>query len=341
MIKVIDGTPVKLDYNPKEWSSKSKYSLFLCSFLNDTRNLPLAEFIVMCALTVIPSAILVYVFNSHIWGVIHLLVTYLMFFPKFMCFLHVYTHNKPLTRFPFADFIIIDVILSVLMGMPPFTYYIQHVLIHHHGGNAPGLDTSSTEHFQRDDIFCIFKYWCLRFSPPCLVWDLVSYCFARKRLLVLGISYLFGVFAVVFLPIPATAWIWLVFFPMWLTSLAGGWAGVAQHMFLNPKKPRKVFSFDIINSKANYNGFNEGFHHIHHSTHTFWRQLPQKFLDNFDDNIDDGVLVFDKYDNPEILWLAVTGQYEELARHMVGNRVISMNEAVKIIKDYLKPIKSL
>ena len=109
------------------------------------------------------------------------------------------------------------------------------------------------------------------FFASWIIYDAVIVCFKYKRH---KLGLVFSIFATswfllcVYIVLFTKFWIaglWTMFLPVLITSLFAAVGGWMQHFFLNPKNPRKWYSYDIINSFANTNGFNQGFHNVHHT----------------------------------------------------------------------------
>ena len=112
MIRVVDGTPVKLEANPESWDPKRYHSIFH-RLTRDDSNIPLVHFSIRCFLWMTSLAFLVFYFNSHWMGVTYIVLGYMQMFPRFMCFFHPYTHWRPLTYLRWTESLLVDGVLSL------------------------------------------------------------------------------------------------------------------------------------------------------------------------------------------------------------------------------------
>jgi len=311
--------------------------------VRDQRDLPIALLIFNAAICLVPFACLVYYSNSHWVGLAYVVFLYVVFFGRYMSMLHEFVHNRVFTSWWFG-FVFVTLLLSAMHGVPAGTYHLNHLIMHHKGGNAWGVDYSSTERFQRDSFVQFIGYWLRHYTPPGVMVDLVRCC-ARWRKGWLGLVYgasMTGWLALVWYMWASvhrvgTLWVWMV--PMMLSGMAGAWAGLSTHVFLNPEQPRRWYSYDIINSRANTHHFNQGFHATHHLDCAYhWTELPRGFVRSMAAYRDNGVLIFQEIDNPMLLLWLFLGRYDVVASHMVGFRRMGQAEAIRLLKAHLRPV---
>lgn len=108
----------------------------------------------------IPSALLLFFFapNSNLFGSLYVITNYVVFLQRFMLALH-YSQHKRLF-IPKLNILnaIPPLILSPFFGVPSGLYVLHHCVMHHVGNNKHGLDASSTEQWQRDNILHFIMY---------------------------------------------------------------------------------------------------------------------------------------------------------------------------------------
>ena len=166
--------------------------------LKNERDLPLMCMVLNNLIFSVVCIPCIWAFQSHILGLGYLWVNYYIFFGRYMCLNHEYAHIQLFKNKLLGHFISVF-LLGHSHGLPFGSYYINHVVMHHKGANAWGVDLSSTERYNRENKLHFVHYWLRRYSPLGFVFDAVLTCFKYKRLK-LGISY--GVCAVI--------WFWCV-----------------------------------------------------------------------------------------------------------------------------------
>ena len=311
--------------------------------VRDQRDLPVALLIFNVAICMIPFACCVYYSSSHWVGAAYVLVLYGCFFGRYMSMLHEFAHNS-VFKSRWFGFLLVTVLLGGMHGVPMGTYHLNHLIMHHKGGNRWNVDFSSTERYQRDSFRQFVGYWFRHYTPPGIVWDLCLCCARWGRY---SLSLAYGAAMVMwcgslwymwmFVHPVGTLWVWLM--PILLSGMAGAWAGLAQHMFLNAAQPRRWYSYEVINSVANTHHFNQGFHATHHENCVYhWTELPRGFMANLELFKRDKVLIFQEIDNPMLLVWLFLGRYDVLASHMVGFEKLSQGQAEAVIKAHLKPV---
>ena len=70
------------------------------------------------------------------------------FFGRFMCLNHEFTHTQ-IFKVKWVGNVLTMFVLGHSHGLPFGSYYINHVIMHHKGSNAWGVDFSSTEKYNR------------------------------------------------------------------------------------------------------------------------------------------------------------------------------------------------
>ena len=316
---------------------------FVERLVQNQRDLPIALMMFNAAICLVPFACLVYYSNSHWVGLAYVVFLYVVLFGRYICMLHEFAHNRVFTSWWFG-FVFVTLLLSTMHGLPIGTYHLHHLIMHHKGGNAWGVDYSSTERYQRDSFAQFVWYWLRHYTPPGFVVDIVRCC-ARWGKGGLGLAY--GVCATGWVLLTwymwarvhavGTLWVWIM--PMAISGVATAWGNMAQHMFVHPLRPRKCYAFEIINSRANTHNFNQGFHATHHLDCTYhWTELPSGFMRNLAAHRAEGALIFQEIENPMLLLWLFLGRYDVVASHMVGFRRMGQAEAICLLKAHLRPV---
>lgn len=314
--------------------------------VKNPRDLPIMHMILNNLAFTLIAIPLVWYFQSHLMGIMYLCINYIVFFGRFMCLNHEYAHLQIFKLKRLGD-VLSTLILGHSHGVPFGSYYIQHVVMHHKGANVWGVDLSSTERYDRENNFHFIHYWLRRYSPLGFVFDAVYTCIRYGRYKV-GISYgvvsLLWFYLVFYIVLYTEYWVsglWTMLIPLFLTSLFGGIGGWMQHFFLNPKRPRKWYSYDLINSYANSHGFNQGFHNVHHTLgNLHWTELPSGFLTLLNEYHKDDVMMIQGIDNVEVAYLVFTKKYDILSRYLVTTKPggHDMKFCINFIRSHLKPV---
>ena len=316
------------------------------TLVKNEKDLPLMHMVLNNFIFTVIAVACVWYSQSHVLGLAYLLAAYLIFFGRYMCLNHEYAHIQLFKNKRLGDIVSIFVI-GHSYGLPVGSYYIQHIIMHHKGSNVWGVDFSSTEKYNRESIMHFMHYWLRRYSPVGFVFDAVRVC-AKHNKYELAIMYGSCAICWFYLAIHIVAFtrywkagLWTMLLPILCTSLFGAIGGWMQHFFLNPQKPRKWFSYDLINSHANSNGFNQGFHNVHHTLgNLHWTELPSGFMTLLRDYDKDNVMIMQGVDNVQVVLLIFAKQYKVLARHLVTTKPggHSMDHCVQYIRSHLKPV---
>jgi hypothetical protein len=174
------------------------------------------------------------------------------------------------------------VLLAPFFGVPAPLYRLHHCVMHHGDGNAAPGDVSSTEPFQRDRPAHLLLYW-LRYACFAAL-ELPLWALRRRRDLaaqaVLGLACYVGAYRAA-ASVNATAALWLVPAPFYVSSLALMFGNWSQHVFVNPAAPRAALgmAYTCVNHGDNQRTFNDGYHAGHHANaRTHWSELPAAFM---------------------------------------------------------------
>ena len=301
-------------------------------------------------LTIVPSAIALYVLEGEIPNVIlyPLGIAYVYFLlstyaRSFILGLHYSTHVSIFNKqWKFLKPIISNG-LCAFFGIPPLMYYAHHIAMHHSENNIAPYDLSSTMHYQRDSKREHFKYM-LRFVIA--IWVELPYClFQRNRykvaircilgelLFFTGIYYLFSIRPI------ATLFVFIL--PTIVISFAlmqGNWK---QHIFVDPDDPENNYrsTFTCINTSSNGLNFNDGYHIEHHENPAMpWHRLPEYFQGQMANYAEQDGFIFTGIGSTQVGRLVLNGQLDQLADHYVnvGQKQRTKAELIEEFKRRLK-----
>ncbi|BDA41658.1 hypothetical protein COCOBI_02-4390 [Coccomyxa sp. Obi] len=225
-------------------------------------------------------------------------------------------------------------------------------------GNLGPNDLSSTEPYQRDNVFHFLVY------APCLLYitrywfrhavgawvELLVYALWRRRFVLLGeclcteTAYILAVYMLwQWRPV---ATLWTMVLPYFLSSLALMFGNWSQHIFINPDNPSSAYgmAYNCVACPDNAITFNDGYHIQHHlNSKSHWSELPMRFLDTFDEHARQQALVFQKIGVFEVGLAVFLGRFDFLVQHMLicGQPFASMDREVlvRVLKSRLKPIQ--
>ena len=294
-----------------------------------------------------------YYFIKHIIGISHLIFTYLPFLPRYILMHHYNTHRNSFKGFYIGKgFENILQILGMWFGCYYFEgYKLHHRVMHHQDNNEDGLDESSTEAFQRDNLFHFVIYWLkhMTINNFYIIYHALKKKYIFESLLTI-IQVLFVLKFVIFKK--NLYFLYSFIIPLIVTNIALMFGNWSQHIFVNPENPRinHNLTYNTIGDEKQQEVFNDGYHLIHHENPgTKWFEFPEKFIEQMEglkkneDKIYKG-LVFADTGFFEIGAAVFTKNYKYLFEkyiHLDKNRKkpINPSEMKKFLKDYLKPIQ--
>ena len=342
----LTGAPIEL-IEHTEYSDCFFFKVWGALWLaQSSKNLPLMHFILNNLLFLLVALPCLWFTQSHMVGLGYLLVHYFLFFGRYMCYIHEYSHTQVFKNRKLGS-LITNVLVGQFHGLPFNSYYINHVIMHHKGANKWNWDLSSCVKYDRMSKSHFLYYWVRHYTPITFPIDMVYVCFLYKKY---GYGFVYFVtvltwYGIIYLGMNSQYHVfvlWTMLVPLFLTGFFGACGGWMQHMFVHPTKPDKWYSFDIINSVANTKGFNQGFHNTHHTLgHLHWTEVPNGFYELLPEYTKDNVLIMHTLDNVQILWLVLSGQLEELAKYMVTTNPCKtpLEDCVRMLRLHLLPIK--
>ena len=125
--------------------------------VKDERDLPIAYLFFNIFVVTIPCAMFVFYAQSNLVGFTYWALNLLLFHERFILGFHFSSH-----RGLFKNSVLnnaVPLMLSPFFGIPSGIYYIHHCIMHHSENNLEDWDLSSTEPYQRDNIFHFLHYW--------------------------------------------------------------------------------------------------------------------------------------------------------------------------------------
>ena len=315
-------------------------------FVRNLRDLPIMHMILNNLIFVFLFIPCIWYYQSHVYGFLYLLVNYSIFFGRFMCLNHEFTHTQ-IFKVKWVGNVLTMFVLGHSHGLPFGSYYINHVIMHHKGSNAWGVDFSSTEKYNRESLWHFLHYWLRHYTLFSFVYDCVYVCVMYGRIKI-AVGYalvsLIWVSTGLYLYLCtdyAIAALYTMLLPLFITGLFGAVGGWMQHFFVHPNKPSKWYSYDIINSYANTHGFNQGFHQTHHTLgNLHWTELPHGFETLLRDYDADDVMIIQTLENVQVFLLVMSKRYETLARYLVTTKPggHSLNDCVQYTQQHLRPV---
>ena len=292
----------------------------LRALLWDERDMPIAFVFVNVLLLTLPAAVAVFSAQSHALGCLYLLANTALMQERFTLALH-YSAHRRLTRSRVLN-ALPSYVLGPLFGIPPGMYHLHHIVMHHNEQNVFPWDISSTEKYQRDSILHFVLYW-LRFLLAAWV-ELPAYAFLRGRGL-LGAQCLCTITASTLLY--KHAWrcypvgtLWVLLLPALLGSLLLMFGNWCQHIFIDGSGDTTPYSYtyNAVCTPHNQTSFNDGYHVEHHlNSRLHWSEFPVQLAKRLHLYKRHDALIFQGLGFMRIGLLAMRGDYDTLARHVV------------------------
>merc|ERR1719394_13159 len=233
-----------------------------------------------------------------------------------------------------------------MIGLPPLGYEEHHLKMHHGENNFYPGDLSSTECFERDNLFHWFIYWA-RYAFFIYI-ELPLWCLwkghTKEGFKITAALLSFYTFVAVGYKYNANATFWCFIFPNIFATFAFMFGNFSQHCFVNPKNCRSSYglAYNIINAKVNLGFWNDGYHLQHHAnSRTLWRDLPTAFLKSQDKIVAKGGLTFQNCVYQQLFFYGFTGQYEKIYDYYVPlapEQDMTREEFVEFIQEWYRPI---
>jgi len=315
---------------------------------------PDSAFVLKDTLWVLFSYCLMWFSNCSYVCVCCLMVHYTFFYRRYMALLHDYTHN-PERTFRYKSAILSHLLIYGLLGhahgIYGALYSIRHKLVHHKGRNAWGVDTCSTQRFQRDSFYqFVFGYWLRRYAPFISSAEVVAACLKKRRYKIaachaLSVALAWGfAWALYSLGRRAVA-VWALAAPAFVSSFCEAYVEWVRRMFLNHSRPDKWFTYDTINNAtSSQNPRNHAFQNVLYTlTLRDWRHIPDGFMYLCSQYETDQVLILQYLNDIQVGTLVFSGNLELLADYVVTTRPggSTAKECAAYLKRQLEPLCSL
>lgn len=129
----------------------------LVQSVKDERDLPIVYLFFNIVTVTFPSAALVFYTQWHSYGFVYWALNLLLFQERFILAFHYSSHRGLFKNTTLNT--LTPLILSPFFGIPSGIYHIHHCVMHHSENNLKEWDLSSTEPYQRDNLFHFLHYW--------------------------------------------------------------------------------------------------------------------------------------------------------------------------------------
>lgn len=325
------------------WSRPDRLSVFERFFverLSDERDLIFVHRAAWMLGTLLPVALAMYVLPAWLVGVLAL--PYLGFvvvgyFAPYTLMLHAVCHRVLFRKEHRAWNHVIPWVLGPFAGHTPTSFYVHHMGMHHPENNLE-TDLSTTLPYRRDHFPHWLHYWARFFFGS--HFDMYRYLSGRRlhklvrRLYVGELSWLAAVAVLMWLNWPATVVVFVL--PLLVMRVVMMSGNFTQHAFVDVDDPGNPYrnSTCLINTPYNHRCYNDGYHIVHHiKANLHWSEMAQWFDDNREEFAKHDAIVFDGVSsNQQVFYWLMTGDYDQLAEHMVNWHDRSHDELVDLLK---------
>lgn len=321
----------------------NKFDQFLLKFIRDERDLPFIYFILKIVFVLIPFAVLLFtpILSGWVWWLVaslYIALNVVFFIGKFALMFHCTTHRTLFKKeFNYLNYFL-PYFIAPFFGHMADTYYSHHVGMHHAENNLED-DESTTMPYQRDSIQDFLLYYSQFMLTG--IYKLAAYFRIRNRKKLMysalqGQLYIV-LFCIIMFSINWKAGLCVFIFPYFFYRFVAMFGNWAQHAFIDPADPGNSYknSITCINSKYNWQCWNDGYHISHHLKQTMhWTEHPQYFQDTITNYSSNGAVVFCKIDFMMVSIYLLSKRYDLLAKHFVniGDRFDSDTEIVAYLK---------
>jgi len=296
----------------------------LWSLVDDKREMQTAYILIRSILIMVPGCAVVFWARMHVVGFAYVCVVVHSVGRDSLPANHYYRHNRKTFKSAIVTKFV-NVMVSVLHGMPIGSYRVQHLMMHHRYTNHATMDANSTMPFQRDNVWHFLWHaittWVLSLwiTLPYHLYKVGRYMHALETVAWMW-SHLLAVYWLHTLNPVAAVWTCIV--PSLLTLLSGALHNWGQHMLVNPDRTKcnQVLhnTFNVINTKDNMSIFNDGYHAVHHGhAGVHWMDYPQHFRDNIETYKKEGCFYMHGLNNVAIAILCLRKRFDLLAKHVV------------------------
>lgn len=317
--------------------------------INDPRDKPLFNMLMNTCCISVPLLISLFLFApnnkwGHLFGLGYFLTHYVLFLHSYILALHYSSHRTLMKKGSSLQWFnnVAPFVLCPMFGIPSGMYYLHHIIMHHCHDNCIPYDVSSTEPYQRDNLFHFSIYW---FKFWATIWVELPFFAFRTKLYKLGLqsimyqviyfSYMYHTFR--YNPVVAT---WGIIVPFFFTQFMLAYGNFGQHQFVEGGKPSNFRStYNCIDCYDNTKSFQDGYHVLHHNnSRLHWSQFPETFMKQLDRMNQEKAMTFANIGFFEATALVFLGKLDVLADKAVTPWDVSKEELIEIMKERLKPI---
>jgi len=326
---------------------------YISKMLRDERDFPLVWLQLNIVMMLLPAAMVVFWVHLNVESSLYCILSGLAYFvlqvvfeERFILMLHFSSHRNIYENPRIHDVMVW--LLPPFFGLPPGAIYHLHHVIMHHIENNHGMDISSTEMYQRDNLLHFLQYW-IRFAVFIVV-EVPTYALKTKRYKYCAQS-MFGIAAwavtIYFLKTSVSpgAAFWVFIWPYMFTLTAMAFGNWSQHIFVDPDRPLSNYTltYNCMDTPGNQTTFNDGYHIVHHvNARLHWTEMPKYFHDNIQKHIDGGALTFRGCHFMDVGILTMTGNLHKLAQKYVhlGKKedTPTLDQVVEILRSRLLPV---
>ncbi len=321
----------------------TKADRFFIKFLRDERDLPFIYFIFKIGLFIVPFAALLFTNLLSGWqwllaAVVYTVINGTLFIGKFALMFHCTAHRTLFKKqYNYLNYFL-PYLMAPFFGHIAETYYAHHVGMHHAENNLED-DESSTMPYQRDSLKD-FTLYLGRFMVSG-IYKLACYFKARNRKKLMYSAVQGQVLIILFIAVLCLfnwkATLCVFVFPYFLYRLLAMLGNWAQHAFIDPADPGNAYknSITCINSRYNWQCWNDGYHITHHIKQTMhWTEHPIMFRNTIASYSTNNAVVFSKIDFMMVSVLLLFKRYDLLAKNFVniGDRFQSDADIIVLLK---------
>jgi fatty acid desaturase len=324
--------------------SYNRFDQFLLKYIRDERDLPFIYFTLKIVFVLIPFAVLLFtpILSGSVWWLAALLYATLnvvFFIGTFALMFHCTVHRTLFKReFNYMNYFL-PYFIAPFFGHMADTFYSHHVGMHHAENNLED-DESTTMPYQRDSIQGFLLYYS-RFLVSG-IYKVVAYFKKRNRKKLMygalrGQVYIV-LFCIIMLSVNWKAGLCVFIFPYFFYRFVAMFGNWAQHAFIDPSDPGNSYknSITCINSKYNWQCWNDGYHISHHlKQNLHWTEHPAYFQQTITNYSENNAVVFCKIDFFEVSFYLLLKRYDLLAKYFVniGDRFKSDKEIILFLKE--------
>uniref|UniRef100_A0A0G4H2I8 Fatty acid desaturase domain-containing protein n=1 Tax=Chromera velia CCMP2878 TaxID=1169474 RepID=A0A0G4H2I8_9ALVE len=300
---------------------------YLLSIMEDPRDYMALELLMNVVVAVVPTLVLLFFFESHLLGAALLVFRMYGFHTRFMLTLHAVSHRRLFKKEYHWLNLLAENGIGWVMGIPPGTYYLHHVAMHHAENNVFPTDITSTMPYDRSSPWSLIHYVTTFYTKsifylPYYAWRKGRYDLLVQSLVMQGGYHMF-VLTMTFFDFKPIFTMWTCTFPLLVVGASIMSGNFSQHIFIDPQDPDGKYgnSFCFIQDPYNQKCYNDGYHTVHHAhSRLHWSEMPTHFEENIEKFAKHDVFVLTGIENKGIMWYSFTRNWAKLYEHYVQIR---------------------